>query len=113
MNPDEQANTCEAEEEQMPEEEEEAEEEEQEETRVADSLRAKRTAADGTVEFRVRWKRATWEEDTWVAQDKLDEVMVTTFLAAEEVRAAERARTASKKPDAHAGKRKGSSFVRF
>jgi hypothetical protein len=110
MNPDPERNTCEAEAEEMP---EGGEEEEEEEEREVDSLRARRETADGTEEFRVRWKGCTWEEDTWRPRESLGDEHIERFLRME----AAQKRVAELEAQSRQGKKqkakKGSSFVRF
>ena len=116
MNPDEDRNTCEAEEESMPEdggaeeEGEEAEAEDEAAAREVESIRARRETAEGEEEFRVRWRRCTWEEDSWVPRERIPSPVVSRFLEQEEARK----RAIKPEPDDKPAskKKRGASFVR-
>jgi len=81
--------------------------------RVGESIRAKRVAEAGGEEYLMRWKKCTWEEDSWEpSASVLDEALITDFEAREERREALLAKSAKGKTQ-KAAKRKGSSFLRF
>ena len=116
MNGDESRNTCEAEAEPMP-MDDAAEPEEQFEV---ESIRAQRTTEEGAVEYLIRWKGHTWEDDTWEPKENvLDPALVADFEACENAREEKLAKKGAQrgKPaagaDAKAAKRKARGLVKF
>ena len=92
---------------------EEEEKEEEEEALAAESIRARREAEGGVDEFLVRWKKRTWEDDTWVTRERLDDEIVEPFMQREQREAARKQAQQAAKPEAPAGKKRGISFMRF
>ena len=94
--------------------------EEPEEQFEVESIRAQRTTEEGAVEYLIRWKGHTWEDDTWEPKENvLDPALVADFEAREKAREEKLAKKGAKrgKPaagaDAKAAKRKARGLVKF